>query len=249
MVAKASNINSHFKAQAITDLPPDKQYTELAAWKSENLYTDRRQFNTYPKVTKSGRTYWYSTHLAGLICRTDAENDGVPVASPSNKSLEIDGAETTKGELDLGPEQAEYLNAQGIVTALNFIGGWRAFGNRTGAYPDAKDAQTAFIPVSRMFDWIANTVTLTYWSYLNGIMNRRLIDAVTDSINIWLNGLQAAGYILGGRVEFLAEENPDKNLMDGKLKFHIFVTPPSPAQVIDFVLEYDHSYLSVLTAA
>lgn len=248
MVAKASLINNHFRAQAITDLPSNLQYTEAPAWKEENGYTDPRQFNTYPKVTKSGKVYRLSTHLAGVICRTDTGNAGIPSLSPSNKGMEIDGTLTDDRELALGPEHTEYLNAAGIHTALNFIGGWATRGNRTGAYPAQTDPQSAFIPVRRMMDWIANTVTLTYWRYLDGAINKRLVEAITDSVNIWLNGLTSNGDVLGGRVEFLSEENPPENIMDGKLKFHIYVTPPSPAQVIDFVLEYDASYLAAIAA-
>ena len=38
-------------------------------------------------------------------------------------------------------------------------------------------------------------------------------------------------------------------LMAGIVKIHVYMTPPSPAQEIDFVLEYDSSYVtSALTA-
>jgi phage tail sheath protein FI len=77
-------------------------------------------------------------------------------------------------------------------------------------------------------------------------MNRRLIETVTDSANIWLNGLAARGFILGGRVAFLSDENPDTDLMDGIVRFHVYVTPPGPAREIDFILEYDPAYLSTL---
>ena len=32
--------------------------------------------------------------------------------------------------------------------------------------------------------------------------------------------------------------------MAGIIKIHIYLTPPSPAQEIDFVLEYDASYVA-----
>lgn len=67
--------------------------------------------------------------------------------------------------------------------------------------------------------------------------------------NNWLNGLTAEEKILGGRVEMLASENPDTDLMAGRVKFHIYMTPPSPLQQMDWVLEYDLSYLSGLMAA
>lgn len=75
-------------------------------------------------------------------------------------------------------------------------------------------------------------------------MNRRLIDTVLDTANIWLNGLVGMGYLLGARVEMLESENPLTNLMAGIIKLHVYMTPPSPAQEIDFVLEYDASYVT-----
>ena len=76
--------------------------------------------------------------------------------------------------------------------------------------------------------------------------------AITDAsgsisgANIALNGLTGSQYILGGRIEFLESENPSTDLMAGIMRFHIYITPPSPAQEIDFVLEYDVDYLSSL---
>lgn len=51
-------------------------------------------------------------------------------------------------------------------------------------------------------------------------------------------------YLLGARVEMLENENPLTNLMAGIIKLHVYMTPPSPAQEIDFVLEYDASYVT-----
>lgn len=249
MTAKAGNINGHFKAMALTDLPADTitTYTDAPAWKNDNNYTSERIIPCYPKVSLGGKTYNLATQLAGDICMTDAANGGVPYVSPSNKKLNADAAVLQDGtEMFLGIEQANYLNANGIVTALNFVGGWVAWGNRTGAYPAVTDPVQSFIPVRRMFDWVANTIILTYWQKVDNPANKRLIETVTDSINIWLNGLQAAGMILGGRVTFNKSENPATDLMDGKLKFHLYLTPPSPAEEIHFILEYDPQYLASL---
>lgn len=80
-------------------------------------------------------------------------------------------------------------------------------------------------------------------------MNRRLLDTITDTVNIWLNGLVGSGYLLGARVDISEDENPVTQLMAGIVKIHVYMTPPSPAQEIDFVLEYDSSYVtSALTA-
>ncbi|QOT12961.1 phage tail sheath family protein [Paenibacillus sp. JNUCC32] len=247
MVAKSRKINGNFNAQAITDIPGNQTAAQVDKWKEDNLYTDKAQFNTWPRVTKSGRTYRLSTHLAGVICQTDAENDGVPYRSPSNKALHIDGIVLDDGKVvALGPDEAELINAEGIVTALNFIGGFRSWGNRTGAFPDAIDPQSSFIPVRRMFDWWNNTIILTQWMYVDDPANKRLVEAVVDSLNIRLNGLQSSGFILGGRIEFNKQDNPKESTMNGKLKFRNYFTPPSPGQELEFMVEYDAEYLSAI---
>ena len=55
--------------------------------------------------------------------------------------------------------------------------------------------------------------------------------------------------IVGGRVELREDENSLTALMSGKAKFHIYITPPSPLRLMEYVLEYDISYLSSLLAA
>ena len=74
-------------------------------------------------------------------------------------------------------------------------------------------------------------------------MNRRLLDNIKDSANNGLAGLVGSEYLLGARVEILDSENPMTDLMAGIVRIHIYLTPPSPAQEIDFVLEYDTDYV------
>ncbi|WP_240479647.1 phage tail sheath family protein [Paenibacillus wynnii] len=249
MVAKAGNINSTFTALALTDIPTDtvKVYTGVPAWKNTNGYTSPLQVALWPKVSKGGKQYHMSTHIACAIGVADAANEGVPVASPSNKALVIDAAVLADGtEVFLGPDQANYLNSQGIMTALNFVGGFKGWGNYTGAYPVSTDPKDVFISIRRMFIWAKNSIVLTYWNQVDNPATPRLIETITDSINIWLNGLTASGYLLGGRVEFNWADNPVTDLMAGKFKFQLFITPPGPAQELAFVLEYDATYLQTL---
>ncbi|GIO33124.1 tail protein [Paenibacillus albilobatus] len=248
MAAKANMINGHFFATAITDIPANMPYTEVPKWKQDNAYTADLQINAWPKATYKGRKYHLSTHIAGVICKTDAENEFVPYRSPSNKTLMIDGAVLDDGaEVSLGVDEAAYLNAQGIMTAINFVGGWKSWGNRTASYPEKTDPQDTFISVRRMFNWLRNSLVLRYWRDVDDPGNKRLIEKVTDDGNIWMNGLQGAQYILGGRLEFNAAENPPADLVDGKFKFHVYASPPSPGQSLHFIVEYDAQYLSAIT--
>lgn len=94
-----------------------------------------------------------------------------------------------------------------------------------------------------MFDWVGNTLIRTFWSKLDRPMNRRLIDNILDTGNIWLNGQVAAEHLLGARAEMLESENNLLDLMAGIIHIHIYITPPSPMQECDFTLEYDVNYV------
>jgi phage tail sheath protein FI len=251
MAAKADNINEHFSGIALIDAPTDtvKQYSALPGWKNTNNIVDSKQVVCWPMLSLDGVLYHQSAQLAGLMGKVDGDNDDVPYVSPSNKNYEMTASVLEDGtEVWLSPDIASYLNGQGIVTALNFIGGWKCWGNRTACYPDVTDVKDAFIPIRRMFSWVGNTLVQTFWQKVDAPLNRRKIDTIVDSANLWLNGLAARQYILGGRVEFLDTENPTQDLMDGKARFHVYLTPPSPNREIDFVLEYDVNYLETLFA-
>ncbi|MCL2694394.1 MAG: phage tail protein, partial [Oscillospiraceae bacterium] len=247
MTAKAASINGIFEAKALIDVNTGtvKHFADVPAWKRENNINDKRQILLFPKFKLDDRVFNASTQAAGLIGRTDTRNNGAPSESPSNKQLQINGAVLDDGtEVILDIEQANFLNSNGIVTALNFRGGFVLWGNETACFPANTDVKDYFIPVSRMFGWVANSVILTYWNQVDRKMSRRFIESIVDSVNIWLNGLVAEEHLLGGRVEFRNEDNTMTALMSGKATFRIFMTPPSPAREIEFVLEYDPSYVT-----
>jgi hypothetical protein len=247
MAAKAASINGIFEAKALIDVDTAavKHFADVPAWKKAQNIFDKRQILLFSKLKLAERVFHASTQAAGLIGRTDTLNNGAPSESPSNKRLQINAAvldDETEVVLDL--QQANFLNANGIVTALNFIGGFVLWGNETACFPANTDVKDYFMPVSRMFGWVANSVILTYWNQVDRKMSRRFIESIIDSVNIWLNGLVSEEHLLGGRVEFRQEENTDAGIMSGKATFRIFMTPPSPAREIEFVLEYDPSYIT-----
>ena len=248
MVAKAGSINSHFQAMVLTDVADTiKKYTDVPTWKNNFNYTDTQEVVCWPRVRNGDDIFHMSVHLLGVMAQTDSDNGDIPYVSPSNKSMQITGTCLADGtEVVLGPDEANYLNGQGIVTALNFIGGWKAWGNRTACYPSNMDPKDAFISIRRMFNWHAQTFIQTYWAKVDQPINKRLIQTVIDSENIRLNGLVAQGVLLGARVEFREDENPTTNLLDGIIKFHTYFTPPTPARVIENVIEYDPSYFQTL---
>ncbi|MBQ9348305.1 MAG: hypothetical protein IJT94_13390 [Oscillibacter sp.] len=231
MAAKAGAINGMFHGKALVDIQASS-YTAAVAAKNGGSFTEE-MIACWPMGRSGSLMFHGSTLEAGRIAQTDTNNSGVPYESPSNKSVLIDSLCDEDGmEILLTLAQANILNNAGINTFLNFMGSWAAWGNVTGCFPADTDVKNYFIPVSRMFDWVANTLIKTFWKKVDNPMNRRLIDTVIDSANIWLNGLVGRGYLLGARVEMLKDENPVTDLMAGILRIHIFMTPPSPAQEI-----------------
>lgn len=252
MVAKTSSINGVFEGKALIDADTTEvtHYADVPAWKKNQNINHKGQILCWPLVKLGDRVFHMSVQAAGRMGQTDSDNGGCPAESPSNKLLQIDSAILADGtEVLLDLQNANYLNSNGVVTALNFIGGYVLWGNETACYPADTDVKNYFICVSRMFDWVANSLILTYWSKVDKKMTRRLIDSIVDSVNIWLNSLVNEEKLLGGRVEFRADENSDIALMAGKAVFHIYMTPPSPMKECEFVLEYDADYVSAALKA
>lgn len=252
MATKAENINGIFEGKALVDIESGEttHYTDVPAKKKEDNIFQKYQQAYWPMVKLGDRKFHISTQMAGRMANTDRDNGDCPTESPSNKPLKIDGAILEDGtEVLLDLKEANYLNSQGVGTVLNFIGGYVAWGNETACFPADTDVKNYFTNISRMFAWVANSVILTYWSKVDKNMTPRFVDSIVDSINIWLNGLTAEGKLLGGRVEFKAEDNSLVDIMSGKATFHIYLTPPSPAREIHFLLEYDTNYVLAAFAA
>ncbi|MDU6546232.1 phage tail protein [Anaerococcus vaginalis] len=246
MATKCENINGIFEAHAVIDLDSSevKAYGDTTARKKKDNIFSKYQILCWPMVKLGDKKFHLSTQAAARMAKTDVDSDGCPAESPSNKSIKVDGAILEDGtELLLDLKEANYLNSQGIVTAINFIGGYVLWGNQTACFPANTDVKDYFIPIGRMFGWVGNSLILTYWSNVDNKMTPRFVQSIVDSINIWLNGLVSEGKLLGGRVEFKPEDNNLVELMAGKATFHIYLTPPSPAQEIVFALEYDPDYV------
>lgn len=254
MAAKAGGILGLFRAKALIDVYTAASggadhYSEVLTWKATNNINDKNQIVCWPLVKLGSKVFHMSTQLAGLIATVDAGNK-CPYESPSNKTLRADSIVTAAGdEVILDINAANQLNAGGVVTALNFLTGFVAWGNYNSCYPSNTDAKDYFIPVSRMFSWVSSAVILSHWSKTDKPMTLRLMESVTDSINLWLAGLVGEEKLLGGRVEFKDTENSLTNLLAGKAKWHIYLAAPVPAQELEFVLEYDVSYLTSALSA
>jgi phage tail sheath protein FI len=242
-----------FRCMALTDLSTDPgeiaSFADAAAWKSDNGYTSVDQAALWPLGKIGSDVYHASTLMACIANTTDADVEGIPFVSPSNKSALITSAVDDDGnEILLEEEQANALNAQGIVTLLNGFFGWKLWGNRTAGYPSTTDPKDAFISIRRMFNWIGNTIILTTSGNVDNPVNLRLVRLVLNTLGTFLNGLVPIGALVDGKIEFRKEENPATDLSDGKVTWHVTLTPPPPAEEMTFVLEFDPAALQNLFA-
>ena len=256
MATKAAAINGLFKGKAVIDVDSGAggvtEYSQLSGWKNKNSMVDPDQILCWPMVQLGDYRFHLSTQLCGLMATVDAGNRGIPYESPSNKNLKMDACVLEDGTpVHLTWDQVNLIaGSWGIVTAVNFLdSGWVAKGNYTACYPGNTDVKDQFIPVSRMFDFIGNTLIRTFWSKLDKPMTPALRDSILQTCNIWLGGLTGGGYLYGARAEMLAEENPLTNLLDGHITLHVYNAPPVPMQQADFILEYDVSYMETALAA
>lgn len=245
METKASEINGHFQGLALADISTKivKKYNDVPQKKEESNLNSTFLVASWPKVALGNSQYHMSTQLACIIQALTEENDGIPYKSPSNKSLKADSTLLEDGTIVLlGPNKANYLNSNGVVTALNFIGGWKTWGNHTSCYPSVTDPKDMFIASRLMFNYLNNYLVKTYWQKVDDPTNKILINTITSSINIELNGMTNQGQLIGGKVEFREEDNPMTSLLAGKITIRVYFATALPAQEICFLKEIDVKY-------
>ena len=246
MAVKTAGFNGSVGAKALIDIDTNvvDEYEKLLQYKTDNLLTDKQQILCWPLLQYQGRTYHYSTQLAGLMASVAANNGDCPYESPSNMGLFCDAAVTAGGkEILMTQAQANIVNGYGVVTALRFLSKWRCWGNYTACFPENKNEDDCMIPVSDMFQWVGNTFIRTLWEKVDKPLSQPRVNSIVDSVNIWLNSLTGSGYLYGGRMEFHADENPEDELRQGKVVTHNYLAPMSVTQEIEVVQEYDVSYL------
>lgn len=251
LCAKAKSLSTVFRSFAICDLPADSgaaTYTAAVQAKSgSGSFQSVKECVCWPKLKLGDKTFRFSTQMAGMMAYLSAQNNGIPSEPPSNKTIQADAAVLDDGtEVPLDLTKANYLRGQGVTTALNFVNGFTAWGASCACAPGNTDPKDTYINTARMVNFIANTVILTFWQYIDRKMTKRLAGRITDELNIWLNGLTRQEHITGGRCVLNSAENPSSDLMAGIVRPHIYLGLPGPVQTIDFIVEYDPSYLSSL---
>lgn len=249
MAAKCLKINGLFTCECIVDLDCTAagatKYTDVKTVKEKSGFVSEHMEPVWPKVRIGDEVYYYSAIYSALIAYVDASNDDVPNLSASNKPLPITGLcldDDANSEIVVDQEQANTVNSFGVVTAINF-NGFRSWGNNSAAYPMTTDPKDRWFCCRRFFSWWGNSFILSYFQKVDDPANTRLIEAVCDAENIRGNSYAAQGKCAGARIAYSEDENPITDILGGKIQFHQYLAPYTPAEDILNVLEFDPTIL------
>lgn len=250
--AKCSGINGNFRAFCVMEVDSSsdgaKKYTDVKEKKEAAGMSSELGAAVWLHCKVGNVVHYGSAVLAALMSYIDAQNSDTPNVSPSNQSVAISAACLEDGtEVYLDQEQANEVNGAGVVTWLN-MNGWRAWGNNTAAYPGNTDPKDRWIGVRRFMNWAANTFITSYFPSVDGILNNRLIESIVDSENMRGNSFVSRGVCARYEIQYNEADNPATELMNGHVVFRQYITPFTPAEVIEDVIEFDPAALATALA-
>lgn len=246
--AKTTGINGAFRCICVCDVDSSasgaRVYTDVKDKKEAAGLSSASCYAVWPCAKVGDKVYSGSALVAAELAYQDAVNDDVPSMSADNKGIAISAACLADGtEVYLDQEQANVLNGAGVGTFLN-LNGWRCWGSNTAAYPGSTDPKDRWINIRRFMNWAANTFILTYTPKIGQVMNRRLIESIVDSENIRGNSFVSRGICAAYSIAFLDEDNHTTDLLNGRIVFRQKMTPFTPAEEINDVIEFDPDALA-----
>lgn len=250
METKARTLSGGFKAEALVDIPTDiskiSVYTDVPGYKNDNNLISPHMTLFYPKIGLNDEQYHMSTQAAAIIQDLYTQS-GVPNLSPSNKNFKGNAAVLSNGKsLRLTKDEADYLDKNGIITALNFAKGWTLWGNFTSIYPTSTDIKDCYLANRTMGDYINNTLITSFFSKVDDPTDDILIRYVTSSANAWLSSLVNNKKLVGARCEFLPEDNNTEDLSNGNMTWTISLAYTTPGKSLTFKIRVDKNYYSTL---
>ena len=243
--AKATAVNGCYKAFAISDIDTTKAKTrEKAIEEKKSRIIGKNSAVTFPMVRKGDKIIAMSSYISAQIMALAAENGGVPCKSPSNKKIVIDDVVLADGTpVYYDQEDGNELNAEGIITVIS-RNGWYAWGNNTAAYPDSVDPVERFIMTRLSFFYVENDFINSYFSSVDEPLSKKTVENCVTDENIKLAGWANSGYIVSGKINFNAGDNPDDEILKGHFTFRTQLAANIPAEVIDNIFSFDTDALS-----
>ena len=163
----------------------------------------------------------------------DAQNEGIPMESPSNKSVPVVKQYFGEGSTNRGFDQqrANELNAEGITTVVFWGGLWVLWGPHTAAYKYGAitDNRVIFDNSIRLMMYVSNSFQQEHALTIDQPMTRALSDTIKNREQEKMDALAANGAFIGTPiVEFKESENSTGDLVEGNFTWGFKGTPTPP---------------------
>lgn len=240
MVKAAAKINGHWDAMAVVDIPLMDSSTAVDTiekantWKDTNGYTSERAKVCWPQgKDSSGRIIHASTLWAWRQMLVDAEHDGVPMESASNKAVPVVkqyfGASATNRGFD--QQRANDLNQNGISTIVFFGGQWVLWGPHTAAFKHGAitDNRVIFDVSIRMMMHQSNSFQKDWALTIDSPMTRAMADTIKNQEQEKADALASMGALIGTPVvRFDEDDNSTDELVQGNFVWSYESTPTPP---------------------
>ena len=249
MITAATQINGHWDAYVVADLPLEDCETIEAAisYKSTNGFDNERSDVCWPMgVDSDGNIYHGSTVTVWQMLNVDDDNNGIPMESPSNKEVFITkqyfGADSTNRGFD--QQTANQLNENGITTFVYWGARWVLWGPHTAAYKfgAVTDPRSIFDVSMRMLMYIVNGFQQRNALNIDKPMTRAMKDTILNSEQAELDALVSVGALIGSpTIEFDEAENSHDELIEGNFYWNFGVTPTPPAKSLTAYVAYTDS--------
>lgn len=240
MLTAGTKINGHWDAVVCADIPvvdSGKKIDTIEGaikWKSDKAYTSERSKVFWPMAKDNeGNIYHGSALGTWLMLTVDAQNDGVPMESPSNKAVPVVKQYFGVGSTNRGFDQqrANELNADGITTVVFWGGLWVLWGPHTAAYKFGaiSDNRVVFDNSIRLMMYVANSFQQEHALAIDQPMTKALADTIKNREQEKMDALAAIGAFIGTPVvEFKESENSVGDLVEGNFTWGFKGTPTPP---------------------
>lgn len=240
MIVAGTKINGHWDAFPYADIPlmdGTKAVDTIDAaieWKKNNGYSNERTKVFWPKGKDTiGHIYHASVLAAWRTMLVDESHDGVPMETPSNKSLPVISQYFRENSKNRGFDQqrANELNAVGITTLVFFGGTWVLWGPHTAAYTYGAitDNRNIFDNSIRMMMYVSNSFQAEHALTIDKPMTRAMKDTVLNREQEKMDALAAMGAFIGEPiVSFDEADNSTADLVEGDFTWSFKGTPTPP---------------------
>lgn len=240
MIIAGTKINGHWDAFVYADIPiADNDgavdtIETARTWRKDKGYTNERTKVFWPKaIDTSGRIYHAAVLAAWRTLLVDETHDGVPMETPSNKSLPIAAQYFGENSKNRGFDQqrANELNAEGITTVVFWGGVWVLWGPHTAAYTYSAitDNRNIFDNSIRMMMYVSNNFQQEHAMTIDKPMTRAMKDTILNREQEKMDALASMGAFIGEPiVSFDEADNSTADMVEGNFTWNFKGTPTPP---------------------